>query len=117
MNVSITLEDLMVDVDIKKMELVISNILSNAFRYVDDRKIINITLKDNELSIENSHESIPKDDLDKLWDRFYRVEKSRSRDLGGNGLGLSIVQKTLELHGLESTIENSEIGFLFKLRF
>lgn len=117
MNVNIELNDLMVDVDVKKMELVISNILSNAFRYVDDRKIVCITLDENELRIENSHEPIPDEALNKLWDRFYRVEKSRSRDLGGNGLGLSIVQKTLELHELESSIENSEIGFLFKLRF
>lgn len=117
MHVTVDLDDLMVDVDVKKMELVISNILSNAFRYVDERNIINISLKDGELRIENSHEAISEDDLNKLWDRFYRVEKSRSRDLGGNGLGLSIVQKTLELHGLESTIENSEVGFLFKLGF
>jgi signal transduction histidine kinase len=117
MNVAINMEDLIVDVDIKKMELVMSNLLSNAFRYVDDRKMIRIYIKDQTLYIENSHEPIGDVELSKLWDRFYRLEKSRSRIFGGNGLGLAIVQKTLELHELDYSIENSEIGFLFKIRF
>ncbi len=117
MNVAINMEDLIVDVDIKKMELVMSNLLSNAFRYVDDRKLIRISIKDHTLYIENSHEPIGDDELSKLWDRFYRLEKSRSRTFGGNGLGLAIVQKTLELHEIDYSIENSEIGFLFKIRF
>ncbi len=117
MNVVVSLEDVLVDVDVKQMEVVASNILSNAFRYVDDRKIINITLRENELIVENSHDFLHEDEMNKLWDRFYRIEKSRSRDLGGNGLGLSIVQKTLELHGFEYSIENTSLGFSFKIRF
>ncbi len=117
MNVTIYLEDLLVTVDVKQMEVVVSNILSNAFRYADDRKIINITLTGNELIVENSHDFLKEDEINKLWDRFYRVEKSRARGLGGNGLGLSIVQKTLELHGFEYNIENTSLGFSFKIRF
>lgn len=111
------LEDCLQNVDIKKMTLVITNILSNAFRYVDENKIINIKLTENQLSIENSHEPLSQMDLDKLWDRFYRVEKSRSKVFGGNGLGLSIVRKTLDLHEIEYDVSNSEIGFLFQMRF
>ncbi|MCH4887301.1 HAMP domain-containing histidine kinase [Acidaminobacter sp. JC074] len=117
LQVSISLEDTLVDVDVKQMEMVVQNILSNAFRYVDERNIINISLINNELLIENSHEFLKEDDMKKLWDRFYRIEKSRSRVLGGNGLGLSIVQKTLELHDFEYGIENTSLGFLFKIRF
>jgi len=117
MTVHIDLEDTMIDVDIYKMELVINNLLSNAFRYVNDEKIINITLQNRELIIENSYETINDFELKKIWDRFYRLEKSRSRDFGGNGLGLAIVKKTLDLHSLEYSIENSPIGFLFKISF
>jgi len=117
MDVTIELEDSVAEVDIKKMELVISNLLANAFRYVDDRKIVRITLKDRTLIIENSHEPIEQAQINKLWDRFYRLEKSRSRTFGGNGLGLAIVQKTLMLHNLDFGIENSNLGFLFKIRF
>lgn len=117
MDVTITLEDVVVEVDIKKMELVISNLLANAFRYVDDKKIIRIVLTQEELVIENSHEAIEAEQINKLWDRFYRLEKSRSRTFGGNGLGLAIVQKTLLLHELDFGIENSDLGFLFKIRF
>lgn len=117
MTVDIDLDDTMVDVDINKMELVITNILSNAFRYVDAHKIINIRLKNKVLSIENSYETIDDASLNKIWDRFYRLEKSRSRSFGGNGLGLSIVKKTLELHDLDYSVENSSLGFLFKISF
>jgi len=117
MSVEISLDDTMVDVDVSKMELVITNVLSNAFRYVDDNKRINISLKNRVLSVENSYEFIDEESLNKIWDRFYRLEKSRSRTFGGNGLGLSIVKKTLELHGLDYGVENSSIGFLFKISF
>ena len=117
MTVHIDLEDTMIDVDIYKMELVINNLLTNAFRYVNDDKIINITLQNRELIIENSYETINDFELQKIWDRFYRLEKSRSRNFGGNGLGLAIVKKTLDLHGLDYSIENSPIGFLFKISF
>ncbi|MBI9013318.1 MAG: HAMP domain-containing protein [Clostridiales bacterium] len=117
MTVHIDLEDTMMDVDVYKMELVINNLLSNAFRYVNHEKIINITLQNRELIIENSYETIDDLELRKIWDRFYRLEKSRSRTFGGNGLGLAIVKKTLDLHELEYSIENSPIGFLFKISF
>lgn len=117
MTVHIDLEDTMMDVDVYKMELVINNLLSNAFRYVNHEKIINITLQNRELIIENSYETIDDLELQKIWDRFYRLEKSRSRSFGGNGLGLAIVKKTLDLHGLEYSIENSPIGYLFKISF
>jgi len=117
MTVHIELEETMVDVDVHKMELVVTNLLSNAFRYVNDEKIINITLNNRELIIENSYEMIEKEELNKIWDRFYRLEKSRSKTLGGNGLGLAIVKKTLDLHDLEYCAENSSIGFFFKISF
>lgn len=117
MTVHIELEDTMVDVDVQKMELVINNVLCNAFRYVNDEKIINITLSHRELIIENSYECIKKEEFDKIWNRFYRLEKSRSKSFGGNGLGLAIVKKTLDLHDLDYCVENSSIGFLFKISF
>ena len=118
---SINMEECLSDVDVKKMELVFINLISNAIRYVDEKKIINISLfKDKEISIfeiENSYDSIPEDEINKIWDRFYRVEKSRSRLLGGNGLGLAIVKSILDMHGFVFSVKNTEIGVKFKIIF
>jgi signal transduction histidine kinase len=53
---------------------------------------------------------IPEEDLDKVFDRFYRVHKSRSKDLGGSGIGLSICQEIIKLHGGKINIK-SKLGF------
>ncbi|MDA3846507.1 MAG: ATP-binding protein [Vallitaleaceae bacterium] len=51
--------------------------------------------------------------INHLWERFYRVDKSRSRDHGGSGIGLSIVKVILELHGYEFGVEKTETGVRF----
>lgn len=116
-NFKIHLEDVIVHVDVRKMESALSNLLSNAFRYLDDEKNIEIVLNHSEFFIRNSAVKIDEDEMTKLWDRFYRVEKSRTRSLGGNGLGLSIVKNILELHNLKYEIESTENEFLFKISF
>ncbi|MCK8061599.1 MULTISPECIES: HAMP domain-containing sensor histidine kinase [unclassified Fusibacter] len=119
LHVTVQMEDASVFLDVKKMELVIGNLLSNAFRYVDERRLITVTLKGEQeittLEIENSCSKLTEEDLGKIWDRFYRIEKSRSRELGGNGLGLAIVRHVLDLHGFDYRVINSDIGFKFIL--
>lgn len=121
MNINIEFEECLVEVDVKKMELVFSNLITNAFRYVNDDKIINIKLFKNEkniiFEIENSYNRVETKELEKIWSRFYRLEKSRSRELGGNGLGLSIVKSVLDLHNLKYEVSNTPVGIRFRLYF
>ena len=88
-----------------KIERVLENLLDNALRYARDFSIITIrTIVDDETreivcEVEDDGCGIPKKDLPHLFERFYRVDKGRSRESGGTGLGLSIVKHVVELHG------------------
>ncbi|MGO1369874.1 MAG: ATP-binding protein [Senegalia sp. (in: firmicutes)] len=102
------LKDIYADKD--AIEQVIINILSNAFKYTSEGGFINITLNSNnntnEIIIEDNGMGIPKKDLNRIFERFYRVDKARSRDLGGTGLGLSIAKRIIESHEGKIDIES-----------
>jgi two-component system sensor histidine kinase VanS len=66
-----------------------------------------------EFSIENEGLPIQEDDLDSIWQPFYRAEKSRSKEYGGTGLGLTITQQILELHHTTCQVENTNRGVRF----
>lgn len=97
-------EDLYIWADEEKIEMVLNNLLSNAIRYSNFGGNIRITVKRTEdqthcyIGVENDGDSIPEDKLDKIWEKFYRLESSRNKDNGGSGLGLAIVKNILELH-------------------
>ena len=77
------------------------NILTNSIKYSKTDKIdVTINTKDKkvELRIKDYGIGIPEEHIDKVFDKFYRVDKNRSRELGGNGLGLSIVKEIITLH-------------------
>lgn len=109
--------------DISMIDRVLSNLIDNAIRYTGRGGRVTIDLKtvDDtvELSVADSGEGIPKDDLPYVFDRFYRVEKSRTKNSGGSGLGLAIVKKIVEAH--ESNINvvseiNKGTSFTFNLK-
>lgn len=81
-------------------EQILVIILDNAVKYSTDRKEINISLSSNtkelEIVIQDFGEGVPQEDLKKIFNRFYRVDKARARTKGGNGLGLSIAKKLLD---------------------
>lgn len=103
--------------DEDRIEEVITNFLTNAIRHVKDKGNIYVrTLtKDDKIfvEIENEGEQIREEDMKKIWDRFYKIDKSRNRSLGGTGLGLSIVKHILQLHNSDFGVENTENGVKF----
>ena len=90
------------EVDQTKMELVLTNLIENAIKYNNEFGVINVKLdtnyKDFVISVRDSGEGIPPESVDLVFKRFYRVDKTRSRDTGGTGLGLSIVQRSVHMH-------------------
>lgn len=88
--------------DRKRVEQVLLNLLENAIRYTDKGRVL-IRLTANQkavvLSVADTGIGIPEDELPYIFERFYRVEKSRSRQYGGTGLGLSIVKKYVQMQG------------------
>jgi signal transduction histidine kinase len=96
-----------------RMEQIFSNLLDNAIRYTE-RGTVKVSMEVVEskyvkVTIEDTGQGIPKDELPYIFERFYRVEKSRSRDYGGTGLGLSIVKNLIELQDGSIQVE-SEVG-------
>ena len=102
-------------------EEVITNYLSNAFNYVSGSNVVDISFKTDDdkvrLSVFNTGSNIPEDMLDKIWDKFFKVDKARTREYGGSGIGLSIVKAIMELHhGAYGAINHSAgIEFWFEL--
>jgi two-component system, OmpR family, phosphate regulon sensor histidine kinase PhoR len=100
-----------VQADIHKLEQVFTNIIDNAIKFNRQSGSIRIYSESPEgkikITIEDSGTGIPAKDLPRIFERFYRVDKARSREMGGTGLGLSIVKHIIELHkgsvGVEST--------------
>ena len=91
-----------VEIDTDKMTQVIDNIINNALNYSPDGGKITVSMKTTEtqmiLSISDEGLGIPKKDLPKIFDRFYRVDKARSRAQGGSGLGLAIAKEIIKQH-------------------
>lgn len=88
--------------DVARVNQVITNIISNAMKYSDKDSVIKISMGETRtvyfLSISDNGIGMPPEALDRIFDRFYRVDKARSRSMGGNGLGLSIAKEIMDAH-------------------
>jgi signal transduction histidine kinase len=108
--------------DPDKMEQVLENLISNAIKYTSKGRIevrYEYIPQDNEVEIEveDTGVGIADTHLDRLFDRFYRTDKARSRDKGGVGLGLSVVKSILDAHHSEiEVLSNIEQGTTFRFR-
>lgn len=100
-----------------RIEQVITNFITNAIRYTPENERIFIsTLEENDqvkVCVENKGAYIPQNQLNKVWERFYRGDTSRLRSEGGTGLGLAIAKNILELHGVKYGVINTGDGVLF----
>jgi signal transduction histidine kinase len=101
-----------------KIEEVITNYVTNALNHVDDNRVVEVSIKetsDNKirLSVYNSGENIPNEDLENIWIKFYKVDKARTRAYGGSGIGLSIVKAITDAHGGKCGVINKEHGVEF----
>ena len=101
-----------VDIDTDKLTQVIDNIISNALKYSPDGGNIRFgfTVHDNMLKVMISDDGmgIPKENVGRIFDRFYRVDRARARSMGGTGLGLAIAREMIEAHGGKIWAESEE---------
>ena len=100
-----------------KIEEVLTNYISNALHHLGGERQVEIRI-DREgdrakVSVFNNGEPIPAEDIANLWDKFYKVDKARTREYGGSGIGLSIVKAIMESHGQEYGVRNYENGVEF----
>jgi len=98
-------------------EEVLVNYFNNALHHMDAKKLIRITVTkcgDNtRVTVFNTGEHIPEEELPKLWDKFYKVDKARTREYGGQGLGLSIVKAIADSLNKECGVYNAQDGVAF----
>lgn len=99
------------------IEEVITNYVSNAINHVSGPKIIEIKIvqKDDvvRVAVFNTGELIPEEELEKIWIKFYKIDKARTREYGGNGIGLSIVKAIMNSHNRDCGCENRSNGVEF----
>lgn len=102
-------------------EQIITNFLTNALHYVDERKLIRISYTENNgilrVSVFNTGAQIPEESLDRVWEKFYKVDQARTHEYGGSGIGLSIVKAITLAHGRQCGVLNHEDGVEFWAEF
>jgi two-component system sensor histidine kinase VicK len=108
--------------DVDRVEQVVKNIISNAVKYSPEGALIEISVEKQskyiKVSISDNGFGISKDDLKRIFERFYRVDKARSREMGGTGLGLAIAKEIMEYHGGKINVSSDPgIGTTFELYF
>lgn len=110
-------ESCMVEGDAFKIEEVVNNYYSNAMNHLEDPYRIDIRLDDLgpnvRISVKNTGEHIPEDELSKIWIKFHKVDKARTRAYGGSGIGLAIVKAIMDAHGKEYGVYNVPDGVVF----
>jgi two-component system sensor histidine kinase BaeS len=100
-----------ISLDVQRMEQVVYNLIENAIKYTDSGKIQIISYLQNKfvvIEINDSGIGISQQEISKIWDRFYRIEKSRARKTGGTGLGLYIAKQIIDSHDGQIRVKSIE---------
>ena len=101
----------LLQVDVRRLEQVVYNLVENGIKYTNNGEITVRTFLTKEsiiIEIKDTGIGIPKQDLPKIWDRFYRVDQSRTRKTGGTGLGLYVAKQIIEAHGGDISVKSQE---------
>lgn len=110
-------EDVIVNSDEYLVEVVFSNFLSNAIHYCKNENVIKVSQVEKDdtvlISVYNSGDTILEEDIERLWDKFYKIDKARTREYGGSGVGLSIVKAALETLNGKYGVYNLDNGVTF----
>lgn len=113
-------ETLSIESDELMVEQILQNYLSNAVNHVTEGGLIRVSAAPEgegaRIEVFNEGEPIPEEALDRIWNKFYKVDKARTRSYGGSGIGLSVVKAATELIGGSCGVENRENGVCFTLR-
>ena len=116
-NISSDIQDITLIGSRTRLKDIVENLLSNALHYCPSGGSISVSLAleggKARLAVGNDGPNIPEPDIQKIWEPFYRVDKSRNRSSGGTGLGLAIVRAAVEAHGGECGAENRPDGVTF----
>ena len=100
-----------------KIEEVVTNYMSNALNHLDYDRQIDVRIRTENgivtTSVFNTGDPIPEGDIDKIWDKFYKVDKARTREYGGSGIGLSIVKAIMDAHQQTCGVKNYANGVAF----
>jgi PAS domain S-box-containing protein len=107
--------------DVQKLYQVFLNLLDNAIKYSDSGARVDVEIEEDDstltVRIRDTGVGIPKEELSQLFERFYRVDKDRSRATGGSGLGLAISRQIVEMHGGSISVESEvDVGSVFEVR-
>lgn len=106
------LPDVMVHADERRLEQMLTNLIDNGIKFSKEQGTVSISHEAgtrDRILVQDNGDGIPAQHLERLFERFYRVDRARSRDMGGTGLGLAIVKHLALLHGGEVTV-TSELG-------
>jgi two-component system, OmpR family, phosphate regulon sensor histidine kinase PhoR len=114
---SVTLEndvppEVVVQADVPRLEQMLTNLIDNGIKFSREHGTVTISYESgarDKILVHDNGDGIPAQHLERLFERFYRVDRARSRDMGGTGLGLAIVKHLALLHGGEVTV-TSELG-------
>ena len=100
-----------------KIEEVVTNYITNAINHCDFENRIEVSVErigdDVRVHVFNTGKNIPKEDIPNIWQKFYKVDKARTREYGGNGIGLSIVKAIMDSYGKGFGVINKSNGVEF----
>lgn len=117
-SIEVSTEPLYIKAPSGEINELIYNLMENAIKYNRDEGKVTVTLNSNTLTVEDTGIGISEDDLPRIFERFFRADKSRSKKVNGTGLGLSIVKHICVRNGFEITAESTlNQGTLFKVKF
>ncbi|AGX44203.1 HAMP domain-containing sensor histidine kinase [Clostridium saccharobutylicum] len=113
------INDCLVKADRNMIEKAVNNFITNAINHIGGRKLIQLIVEEKEnkveISVFNTGNHIPDKDIGRVWDVYYKVDKSRTREYGGHGIGLSIVKLIAELHNGATKVKNVDEGVIFSI--